>query len=274
MAEGMETANRTEQAKHINLLEILHKVTSDCQQAPRPSGNQIPGLHPILRYNIAQTSPEPPRTFDHPPCGEPYRAPTNIHFTDIGALKTILVIHLHFPILTIRTTWSTESHEGCEFEALELEIRSINSLPPPDFNPFSEHGALRENVLQIAVLLMLRWGPGFNPVQYIRGIFHWASSSSQLSTCSVEPTTVEDVGIIVKRGGHTATPEFSSTTGIHIAMSRFNEVIYDKGRGNCCRPGLASFGTMYTMRLIIWELWLLALAILGTAFKRSRLTQS
>ncbi|EKM57317.1 uncharacterized protein PHACADRAFT_91510, partial [Phanerochaete carnosa HHB-10118-sp] len=59
------------------------------------------------------------------------------------------------------------------------------------------------------------------------------------SECSVEPGTAEDVGKIlqilgatrtpfaVKSGGHTANEGFSSTTGVQIAMSRFNNVVYD-----------------------------------------------
>ncbi len=31
----------------------------------------------------------------------------------------------------------------------------------------------------------------------------------------------------VKGGGHASNPGFSSTTGVHIAMSRFSEVTYD-----------------------------------------------
>ncbi|KAJ8082232.1 hypothetical protein PM082_008079 [Marasmius tenuissimus] len=33
---------------------------------------------------------------------------------------------------------------------------------------------------------------------YLKDISHWASSSSELSPCSVEPGTAEDVGIIVR----------------------------------------------------------------------------
>ncbi|KAK0232019.1 FAD dependent oxidoreductase [Armillaria nabsnona] len=74
---------------------------------------------------------------------------------------------------------------------------------------------------------------------YLTDIYHWASSSTQNSACTVEPGTVEDVGIIlgilsstqtpfaVKGGGHTANPGFSSTTGVHIAMYRFSEVTYN-----------------------------------------------
>ncbi|KAF7327044.1 FAD-binding PCMH-type domain-containing protein [Mycena kentingensis (nom. inval.)] len=76
---------------------------------------------------------------------------------------------------------------------------------------------------------------------YAADIAHWASSSTELSACSVEPGTAEDVAAIlkviattrspfaVKGGGHTANPGFSSTTGVHIAMTRFSEVVYDAG---------------------------------------------
>ncbi|KAJ7290205.1 FAD-binding domain-containing protein, partial [Mycena rebaudengoi] len=74
---------------------------------------------------------------------------------------------------------------------------------------------------------------------YAVDLFHWASSSSDVSACSVEPGTAADVAKIlqivgssrtpfaVKGGGHTANPGFSSTPGVHIAMSRFSEVTYN-----------------------------------------------
>ncbi|KAL0071222.1 hypothetical protein AAF712_001788 [Marasmius tenuissimus] len=74
---------------------------------------------------------------------------------------------------------------------------------------------------------------------YLKDISHWASSSSELSPCSVEPGTAEDVGIIlgilgstrtpfaVKGSGHATNPGFSSTSGVHIAMYRFSEVTYN-----------------------------------------------
>ncbi|KAJ7027402.1 FAD-binding domain-containing protein [Mycena alexandri] len=74
---------------------------------------------------------------------------------------------------------------------------------------------------------------------YEQDITHWASSSTQSSACSVEPGTAADVSIIiqllastktpfaVKGGGHTANPGFSSTTGVHISMTRFSGVTYD-----------------------------------------------
>uniref|UniRef100_A0A0W0ETW2 FAD-binding PCMH-type domain-containing protein n=1 Tax=Moniliophthora roreri TaxID=221103 RepID=A0A0W0ETW2_MONRR len=74
---------------------------------------------------------------------------------------------------------------------------------------------------------------------YIKGVKHWASSSSDIAECVVEPGTAEDLGIIlgilgetqtsfaVKGGGHASNPGFSSTTGVQIAMYRFSEVTYD-----------------------------------------------
>ncbi|KAK0479228.1 hypothetical protein IW261DRAFT_168031 [Armillaria novae-zelandiae] len=74
---------------------------------------------------------------------------------------------------------------------------------------------------------------------YVADNEHYAASSSQVSKCSVEPGSAEDVGIIlaildetktpfgVKGGGHSENQGFSSTTGVQIAMTRFNEVTYD-----------------------------------------------
>jgi len=74
---------------------------------------------------------------------------------------------------------------------------------------------------------------------YLEDIEHWATSSTQNSTCSVEPGTAQDVGTIlqilgstntsfaVKGGGHATNLGFSSTTGVHISMIKFSEVTYD-----------------------------------------------
>ncbi|KAI0260050.1 FAD dependent oxidoreductase [Gloeopeniophorella convolvens] len=72
--------------------------------------------------------------------------------------------------------------------------------------------------------------------QYASDNSHALNSSSAASACSVEPGSVKDVGAMlgilgstrtpfaVKGGGHTYNPGFSSTKGIEIAMSRFNEI--------------------------------------------------
>jgi len=76
--------------------------------------------------------------------------------------------------------------------------------------------------------------------QYQLDNAHWAESSTAQSACSVEPGTAQDVSVIlriigetrtpfaVKGGGHATNPGFSSTTGIQISMTRFNQVIVDK----------------------------------------------
>ncbi|KAI0289881.1 FAD-binding domain-containing protein [Multifurca ochricompacta] len=76
-------------------------------------------------------------------------------------------------------------------------------------------------------------------VQYFSDIAHWASSSTELSACSVEPGTPQDVGSIlrilgqtrtpfaVKGGGHSTILGFSSTSGVQISMNRFNSVTVD-----------------------------------------------
>ncbi|KLO08779.1 FAD-binding domain-containing protein [Schizopora paradoxa] len=67
-------------------------------------------------------------------------------------------------------------------------------------------------------------------------LLHYMNSSAQVATCSVEPGTPQDVAKVlqiirssrspfaVKGGGHATNPGFSSTTGVQIAMTRFNEV--------------------------------------------------
>jgi len=76
-------------------------------------------------------------------------------------------------------------------------------------------------------------------VLYDKGIYHWASSSTQLANCVVEPGTAADVAVIigivgstntpfaVKGGGHASNPGFSSTTGVHISMYRFSTRNYN-----------------------------------------------
>ncbi|KAI0291490.1 FAD-binding domain-containing protein [Multifurca ochricompacta] len=63
--------------------------------------------------------------------------------------------------------------------------------------------------------------------QYTSDNRHQFFSATQASTCSVEPDSVEDVSVIVRRiisGGHNGNPGFSSTPGVQIAMTRFNAV--------------------------------------------------
>ncbi|KAF8273424.1 hypothetical protein EI94DRAFT_1795193 [Lactarius quietus] len=94
--------------------------------------------------------------------------------------------------------------------------------------------------------------------QYVSDNFHYALSSSQVSACSVEPGTAGDVSIIlsilgstrtpfaVKGGGHSTNPGFSSTSGVEIAMTRFNETKFNSEDGTVeVGPGL-TWDQVYT----------------------------
>lgn len=92
---------------------------------------------------------------------------------------------------------------------------------------------------------------------YTSDIFHWYPSSTQQSACSVEPGTVADVARIlvhvgatrtpfaVKSGGHTTNLGFSSTTGVHISMSRFNRVKYDSKTSTATIGAGLNWGQVY-----------------------------
>ncbi|KAJ7091867.1 FAD dependent oxidoreductase [Mycena belliarum] len=81
--------------------------------------------------------------------------------------------------------------------------------------------------------------PNDTSAHYAADVAHWAASSSQVAACSVEPGTAVDVSKILKLIGRTRTPfavrgaghtmnlGWSSTTGVHIAMTRFASVQYN-----------------------------------------------
>ncbi|THU76841.1 FAD-binding domain-containing protein [Dendrothele bispora CBS 962.96] len=74
---------------------------------------------------------------------------------------------------------------------------------------------------------------------YTNDNFHYGASSTQNSTCTVEPSTNDDISTIlkiigredvrspfaVKSGGHTSNLGFSSTSGVMISLSNFNQII-------------------------------------------------
>ncbi|KAI0725450.1 hypothetical protein C8Q72DRAFT_852096 [Fomitopsis betulina] len=76
-----------------------------------------------------------------------------------------------------------------------------------------------------------------NSSSYEYDNYHYAASSSQISECSVEPGSVEDVSTIIKivgstrtpfaSGGHNTNPGFSSTAGIQIALTRLDSISID-----------------------------------------------
>ncbi|TDL24028.1 FAD-binding domain-containing protein [Rickenella mellea] len=77
--------------------------------------------------------------------------------------------------------------------------------------------------------------------QYGSDIAHWATSSVQNATCSIEPQTSKDVATIlgivgrddirapfaVKGGGHAYNLGHSSTSGVQISMAKFNALTHD-----------------------------------------------
>ncbi|KAF8260165.1 FAD-binding domain-containing protein [Lactarius quietus] len=79
--------------------------------------------------------------------------------------------------------------------------------------------------------------------QFAEDTKHWVSSASLISTCSVRPGTVEDVGSIVRElgitrtpfaikcAGHSPNPGFSSTPGVQISMARFRDIVLNEEEG-------------------------------------------
>ncbi|KAH8096638.1 hypothetical protein BXZ70DRAFT_327739 [Cristinia sonorae] len=75
---------------------------------------------------------------------------------------------------------------------------------------------------------------------YKDSIRHFLASSSEVAQLAVQPGSVKDlcsimnvlrehptVQFAVKSGGHGMAPGLSSTTGIHISMTRFSKISYD-----------------------------------------------
>ncbi|ESK84493.1 FAD-binding domain-containing protein [Moniliophthora roreri MCA 2997] len=95
---------------------------------------------------------------------------------------------------------------------------------------------------------------------YTRDNAHFTQASSQDSTCSVEPESADDVSTIlrivssgdtqspfaVKGAGHTGNVGFSSTTGVQIALSRFNAVEYDASTSTVKIGGGQIWSDVYT----------------------------
>lgn len=97
----------------------------------------------------------------------------------------------------------------------------------------------------------------FRGIGYFEAIEHWIKSSEQEPTCVVQPASAQDLSVAVSlslplsifqisthahvscpdsldrtkprpicstSGGHTSNPGFSSTKGVHISLSKLNEV--------------------------------------------------
>ncbi|KAJ7179776.1 FAD-binding domain-containing protein [Mycena filopes] len=102
-----------------------------------------------------------------------------------------------------------------------------------------------------------------NSTNYIAAMSHFDLASSQQAACAVEADTPHDVGFIlrtvgaygtpfaVKGGGHATNPGFSSTTGVHISLARFNETKYDASYPNAANGAVTigaglTWGQVYT----------------------------
>lgn len=76
----------------------------------------------------------------------------------------------------------------------------------------------------------------FRGIGYFEAIEHWIKSSEQEPVCVVQPASAEDLSVAIRligqnrvpfavqSGGHTSNPGFSSTKGVHISLSKLNEV--------------------------------------------------
>lgn len=107
--------------------------------------------------------------------------------------------------------------------------------------------------------------------QYDNDNEHWAVTSEQNSTCSIEPTSAEDVGAIikiigrsdirapfaVKSGGHAYNLNQSSTSGVQISMARFNNVSYD------AEQQMVSLGVALTWDQVYEQLEPLGVMVVG-----------
>ncbi|KAG1747808.1 FAD-binding domain-containing protein [Suillus paluster] len=94
---------------------------------------------------------------------------------------------------------------------------------------------------------------------YMKDNHHWISSSSQVSACSFEPGTTEDLAkalkilgdtrtpFAIKSGGHASNPGFSSTPGVQIAMSLFSDVTFDPDSQTATVGTGATWDVVYRM---------------------------
>ncbi|KAJ7737700.1 FAD-binding domain-containing protein [Mycena metata] len=99
---------------------------------------------------------------------------------------------------------------------------------------------------------------------YVTAMSHFDIASSQQAACAVEAGTPLDVGVTlrtvgasgvpfaVKGGGHATNPGFSSTTGVHISLARFNTTTYDASYPNTASGAVTigaglTWGQVYTV---------------------------
>ncbi|KAL5476868.1 hypothetical protein ACEPAI_3054 [Sanghuangporus weigelae] len=110
-------------------------------------------------------------------------------------------------------------------------------------SPTVDQGSAKACRLLNESLPELVYFPG--AAQYVNDTAHWAISSKQNATCSVEPESADGVSSIVriigrpdirspfavKSGGHAYNLGQSSTPGVQISLARFTNISYDAERG-------------------------------------------
>ncbi|PAV20386.1 FAD-binding domain-containing [Pyrrhoderma noxium] len=96
-------------------------------------------------------------------------------------------------------------------------------------------------------------------LQFNNDTEHWAISSHQNATCSIEPGDAYDLsGIIkiigrsdirspfaVKSGGHALAQGYSSTLGVQISMSKFSTILYDEDSNTVTLGTGLTWGEVY-----------------------------
>ncbi|KAF9034076.1 hypothetical protein BJ165DRAFT_1534278 [Panaeolus papilionaceus] len=127
-------------------------------------------------------------------------------------------------------TLSLTHHLWLSCVPLFIVIHIVGSVPP---SPLDAVCAQIQNKLSTGSAV---YYPGNS--QYGKGISHYSLASTQRSKCVVEPGSDQDVAVVlrivgqtrtafaIKGGGHATNPGFSSTTGVHISMTRFSQVTY------------------------------------------------
>ncbi|EKG19594.1 FAD linked oxidase [Macrophomina phaseolina MS6] len=80
--------------------------------------------------------------------------------------------------------------------------------------------------------------------RFLTDIHHWYLSSSQMPVCVLEVGSAEDTAIVIriigqtrtpfaiKSGGHASNPGFSSTTGVHISLTRLDQVVLSSDKSS------------------------------------------
>ncbi|PPR03987.1 hypothetical protein CVT24_008306 [Panaeolus cyanescens] len=129
------------------------------------------------------------------------------------------------------------SHPGSlHLIALVLVASAFTSFATPS-GPLSRDPVCREIARKVSSASAVYYS---GEPRYEQGISHWSSASTQHSKCVVEPGKEADVAEIlkivgrtrtpfaVKGGGHGVNPGFSSTPGIHISMTRFSDIKYQR----------------------------------------------